>query len=324
MFRGGYRDAERFKDAQWLIDGIFETVYCFHMPFFFMLSGFTYFLAYFSREGKPRYEKIKVQMLNLLVIYLLFSEIYGIMRIFLERYAAHETTVRDLFMVWAKPIAEYWYLYVLFFLYLLFLIPKMIRQNPYILFAGTLLLCMVSGYFSGIWQMRNILYYSFYFCTGILLAKTWDFLENKVFMAVSAAVGAVLFLIFEWSGRWESAPQPIRIMAAFGISKGIWLLMKEVPVIGENRFLKFCGQNCLEIYLLHGYFTAGNRTLLPMMGIREPYISIVLNFLISLFVPLLMAWLAKKVGIYNLLFRPAYFLKEKRNGKGKDETFITI
>ena len=67
-----------FKDAQWLIDGIFETVYCFHMPFFFMLSGFTYFLAYFSREGKPRYEKIKVQMLNLLVIYLLFSETYDL------------------------------------------------------------------------------------------------------------------------------------------------------------------------------------------------------------------------------------------------------
>ena len=71
---------------------------------------------------------------------------------------------------------------------------------------------------------------------------------------------------------------------------------------------QLCGKYCLELYLLHTFFTAGLRTLLPALGITTPWLSVWLNFLLSTGVSLALAVLAGKTWVMDIVFRPARFL----------------
>lgn len=314
---GSYLDNGMLENARWLLNVIFNATYCFHMPFFFMISGFVFNKFYFDGGATPQYKRIKTHILNLVILYVFFSIIYGLFRMLLGRYTTGQTTAMDLLMIWARPIAEYWYLYVLIILYLVFLIPGFIMLGTNILFMVTLTLCLMSTCFGAIWELRTISYYMFFFCTGILLVRDASFLNDLKFTAFFVIVAVFLLILFKGNLEVFSNIIVIKVLIAFGISLGIWFLFKNLPFFGKSRFLVFFGRRCIEIYVLHGYFTAGNRTLLPLIGITGEYASIIANFLISLSVPIVIAGVMKKMGIYNYFFRPFYILQDSRLRKSK-------
>ena len=308
---GGYRTAGTFPDAEWLLKAIYNITYCFHMPFFFILSGFVFFRSYFDENLKPKISKLKWQILNLVVVYAFFSIVYGIFRMIFAKYSNGETNISDILMIWAKPIAEYWYLYTLIFLYLIFMIPGIVKQKILILIPSALLICILSIYVN-VWSLGSIMYYTLYFCVGILISRGEKLFESKIFTAVISLTSIALMTIYKGDIEGFKDVQIIKIAVALGISLGIIFLFKQIPILGENPFLKLCGLHCLEIYIIHGFFTSGNRTILRLLGITEPYTSILLNFIISLLVPFAIVWIFKKIKIYDLFFRPIYFFKSKR------------
>ena len=299
-----YLDSNMFPEAEWLLKFMFNATYCFHMPFFFAISGYVYFKAYFYTDSKPRYEKLKVQFVNLIFIYSVFSLIYGFFRIIFAKYANGQTSFTDILMIWARPIAEYWYLYTLIFLYLIFMIPGLLKLKPEIIFFGTVALSLISGYIPSFWSLNSILYYSFFFAVGILIAHGYKLFNSVVFNAVLIAVAAILFIYFKGNVESIAEIQPARIIIALGVSMAVWNLFKKISLIGNNEFLKLCGLHSLEIYIIHGYFTAGNRVLVPMIGITNAYVSIAANFVISMAVPFAAVWITKKLKIYGYIFTP--------------------
>ena len=132
-----YLDSGMFPEANWLLQAMFNGTYSFHMPFFFILSGFVYFRAYFDDVDRPEPGRVRTQLLNLLGVYVLFSLVYGAFRIAFGAYANGETRPIDLLLIWMHPIAEYWYLYVLMALYLLFLLPGVVNQQSWLLLDVT-------------------------------------------------------------------------------------------------------------------------------------------------------------------------------------------
>lgn len=274
------------------------------MPFFFAISGYVYFKAYFDSSSKPRYEKLKVQFVNLIFIYSVFSLIYGFFRIIFAKYANGQTSFTDILMIWVRPIAEYWYLYTLIFLYLIFMIPGLLKLKPEIILFGTVALSLISGYIPSFWSLNSILYYSFFFSVGILIAHGYNLFDSVVFNSVLIAVAAILLIYFKGNVESIAEIQPARIIIALGVSMAVWNLFKKISLIGNNGFLKLCGLHSLEIYIIHGYFTAGNRVLLPMIGFTNAYISIVASFVISIVVPFASVWITKKLNIYGYIFTP--------------------
>ena len=299
-----YLDSNMFTEAEWLLKFMFNATYCFHMPFFFAISGYVYFKAYFDSSSKPRYEKLKVQFVNLIFIYSVFSLIYGFFRIIFAKYANGQTSFTDILMIWVRPIAEYWYLYTLIFLYLIFMIPGLLKLKPEIILFGTVALSLISGYIPSFWSLNSILYYSFFFSVGILIAHGYNLFDSVVFNSVLIAVAAILLIYFKGNVESIAEIQPARIIIALGVSMAVWNLFKKISLIGNNGFLKLCGLHSLEIYIIHGYFTAGNRVLLPMIGFTNAYISIVASFVISIVVPFASVWITKKLNIYGYIFTP--------------------
>lgn len=85
----------------------------------------------------------------------------------------------------------------------------------------------------------------------------------------------------------------------------------------ENRFMKLCGVNCIYIYLIHPYITAGNRKLLTMIGIHNAWLSLVVNALMALMVSFVMAEICKKIYITDVLFKPINVIERIKNGKNR-------
>ena len=101
----------------------------------------------------------------------------------------------------------------------------------------------------------------------------------------------------------------VGLFVAIAITMLLFHTFERVPALGENKLLCLIGRCSLEIYVLHVFFTAGFRTVFSKLGIGNVYVSIILNFVLSTTIPLCGAWIAKKMKIHDLLFKPYTYFK---------------
>lgn len=86
----------------------------------------------------------------------------------------------------------------------------------------------------------------------------------------------------------------------------------------DKPFLRLCGKYCLGIYVIHCFFTAGFRTLLPMAGVTAFWPSFLLNVILSTALSLLIPMTLARIGLHDALFRPVHWLAKRRES-GREE-----
>ncbi len=302
-----YTDSGMLTEANWLLKVMLNATYCFHMPAFFMISGFVFFTAYFNDDGTAKYKKLWVQLLNLIWVYMVFSIAYGTYRIIFAGSANSKTTLVDLLLIPVKPLGVYWYLHRLIIYYIVFMIPGLCRRRAWMVLPVTVAIFLLAGSVS--LNVLGILQYTPYFCIGILLAR--ERIALRPWILIPAALSVALFGAFHWDTAAISPYPIIRMAIALGISFGLWFVFQKVSFLGENRFLIACGLRSMEIYVIHTFSTSGCRGLLPFLGIEEAYMSILLNFVISFMLPFAVIWVSQKCRLYHLLFKPFVYRDNK-------------
>ena len=108
-----------------IVGEMLRAIARFAVPLFFTVTG--YFLL--DSHGKvtrarilPETEKKKTfwsQIINLTWIYVLFSVTLWIFKMIFSDNVNTQFGVRDLLMIPIKPLGEFWYIYVLIFIYLI-------------------------------------------------------------------------------------------------------------------------------------------------------------------------------------------------------------
>ena len=78
----------------------------------------------------------------------------------------------------------------------------------------------------------------------------------------------------------------------------------------KTRLLNIIGSHSLEIYVMHTVFTSAIRFAFKKAEYYQPIVTIVVNLLISLFVPLLIAIVLEKIKLHRWVFRP--FVKKQK------------
>ncbi len=128
----GYMNAGTFPEHAALLQGVYDFIYSFHMPLFFMISGLLFGLAYCtgtipgSRLRRPSFVR---QLKNLIFLYVVYSLLLGVLKLLLGGFVNRTVSVSDLLLICVKPIELYWYLYVLILYYLIFSADR-IRNTP--------------------------------------------------------------------------------------------------------------------------------------------------------------------------------------------------
>lgn len=316
----GYSASGVFADSNALLYGIQNIANSFQMPLFCIVSGFLFYKAYMDKEGNIKKDRIKRHIYDLISTYVLWCLIMGGFKILLSRQVNNEVTVKDLLLIWCRPIGVYWYLYVLIFLYLIFMSKKikgMKDKYQFIIFsvAGVVGSIMTDDFLEGCFFIRRILYYLPVFFLGIMLSK--GYLKNlKKRMEIVVGIYSVLLIIIFWNSDLEIYHIPfVNLLVAIGMSVFIICLFNRITTLGSLKFLSVLGKNSLEIYILHVFFTAGSRMVIEKLNLTNVYICILCTLVTSLFLPIVIGLVARKIGVYAWIFKPysaIYTIRHKR------------
>ena len=284
------------------------------MPLFMTLSGYVYYTAYFNEAGESDGPRIYRQASNLTVVYFIFGIPMGVVKVFAGNLANESTSLMDVALIPIKPLAPYWYLYVLIILYLFFSLPRMSMLSQRVVGTAVIVASIYGSVVSIEWlSLSRTLYYSLFFYLGFAHRKYSKSVIGNGKLAMLSFAVSVLLMVLLWNDKKViNSYQGICIIAALGPVLVVWYLFENVPFFGNSRFLRACGRYSLEIYVIHHTLAAGFRVILLRVGIDSAFISAVLNMFLSTSIPVLFSLACKKLKIHGIIFCPvSYFKKSK-------------
>ncbi len=278
-------------------------IWTFHVPLFMFLSGYVYHLTGEWKQKGSRIKFLKHKLLNLGIPYFFFASIYIMINSFVSG-VNNANKISDVFSLWRTPIAQYWFLYALFILFVLWSVLSIFLNNWQI----TLVLCVVNYIliargigvpFLGV-GIPHALCFGIGTCISKLMIEQWS-VEKKMELVIAHVVLVGIFLYTNISGTMviEDIEKIIGISASIGLISCVYK-----NKIFENTFLVINSYS-FPIYLLHTIFTAAIRILLSNVGISNYYIHVVLGMIFGLAVPIICAVIANKVPFLEFFIYPS-------------------
>ena len=287
-----------------------DFIYCFHMPLFFTISGYLFFLT-------KSYKKYKSKVLDFFLIYLIWCTLTWLSKYFAASSVNNPVTIYDLISIFWKPLMVYWYLYSLILMYLVFSIfhiHEITKQKLSILLIFSFLIHFLN---IKLGIIVPTVYHMYFFALGGYLL-TFNFktaIKTKTF---------ILFIILLFINCFLYLNE-VKFSSSISLFKN--LLIANIVIFlcfylfnnFKYRFyeiLDILGFYSLHIYVIHCFFTAGMRILLQKID----YLDISLYFISSLFLGILMPILIGKICDKNVLlnfpfapFKAIQFLISKSN-----------
>lgn len=309
----GYLSAGLFDKYVKAMEITCNVLYPFHMPLFFCISGFVFYIAYLKKCDEKK-KQIKLQIINNVCIYTYWSCIQWVTKMIFVSNINKPFTVIDLLLLPIKPMTPYWYLYVLIFLYMIVYLFIRFKFDDKILLIGFLPISLLSDFITIdlIFPFQTIMKYSVFFFVGVLLPK---YIKNKISIPIYILCGVMSFAVIACAVFFNINIFKIKfigIFAAMVVSLFIIFTFEKVKAIGKFKTLEICGRYSLEIYVTHCFITAGNRIILFKFGITNFYLNLILNLLMAVFIPIGCAVILKKLNIHKLFFRPVNYFVEKK------------
>lgn len=240
---------------------IYRNVYSFHLPLFFLVSGFL------SNNCKDidfiKFYKNKIK--RLLIPYLFINFIDYIPRTLFPQFVNSEFEGLKEVLFYGTKIS--WFVYTLFILFLIFpILEKYIfRKDRYCIFGIILLILNTFKIGTDIefLSIGTIIYYLIYFYIGYQVKKIYkDKILDGIFTKKIFFIGiSILYLVFAWNYFYINLYTHI----IFALIGSLFYLNIFIRMNERNKsysLLKFYGSNSMSIYLIEGFITVVIRVIL--------------------------------------------------------------
>ena len=206
--------------ADTAVRALISVIYSFHMPLFFMLSGFVSLKILGLVNAKQRFAYIGQRARRLLIPYAVMSLLYIPLKIWMSAYAIVPYTLKDTWriLIGDSPNTAVWFLFILFFCCAAAALA--VRDENLVSVLAAAFLFSAASYILD-WQIRFPRYF-FYFILGLWIRKyyeTWAaVIEEKKAVLISLAL-FIAANVFGWffGGMWFmlTAITGIHLMLAF-------------------------------------------------------------------------------------------------------------
>lgn len=287
-----------------IIKIINDGIYSFHMPLFFTISGYVFYL---SRS----YEKYKLKVLDFTIIYVVWSFLMWLSKFVMGNRINNPVTIESLFKIIYQPIMVYWYLYVLIVFYLLFSVFKIISINKSKVIAFAMMAILVRHFNFDIGIMNAVLYHMYFWVLGGYIASS-DFLSklsaSKIVLCLVICFGNIV-LYFQHCAFFSIVSILKSIILATAASILLFTVFSR-NIYGAKRLLNLFGKNVLAIYVVHCFITAGLRVVFKLVHLNNVYMYFLLGTLLGLIVPILMFKVCSRNTFLSMLFSPVNGLKK--------------
>lgn len=237
-----------------------NTIYSFHMPLFFLISGFLMNNGKDIQLKKYYIHKIK----RILIPYFFINLIDFFPRTLFPNLVNSKF---DMWEVFFKGTTITWFIYTLFMIFMIFpfLEKYILKKDKYYLFGVALIIINYFKIFGGveIFSINVAIGYLVYFYIGYIIRPIY---KNKIINGIwnkniIFLIFGLIFLIFSYKSFYLNYFNSI-IFALMGIllTLNISLRIKEENSIYD--ILKFIGANSLTFYLIEGFITVFFRVIL--------------------------------------------------------------
>lgn len=289
---------------------MFDFIYAFHMPLFFMVSGYLYEITWNEKKCSD-FTRIKNKLIDLGSLYILFSALFWGGKYLTQSYIqmANLYTWEDLLLIGIKPLSYLWFLYVLMILFVIIPVLEQLKLKKFYILLGALV-GYVGWYDAG--TIGKIFYGAVYFVLGSWIRQQYRkgrLIENKgkgLILALFICTVNIFYYIL--AGHTVDNVDILRkIIVALSGSYIIWYLFYEyIDKIGGMwaYFFRKCGVMCLELYLLHTYFLAPLRTIFRKAGIDNLGVCIIIATVIAVLGSLYIAEIGTRNRYLKYLFHP--------------------
>lgn len=236
------------------------TIYAFHMPAFFLLAGLT--TPYSLRKGAPSFLRSKVA--TVAYPYFVWSLIQGVIMVALARVTNGKVTFDNLLAIPYRPMAQFWFLYILFLLQVAIAIFK----------PRMLLLLSIVSFFAAQFLFKydtmafNIGHFALFFAAGAALSDRLLVLPTRL-PAWSAATAFALFAFAYHFTTLYYLNIVVLPLALAGCLLVAWSAAAAAPTAIGNTLGKL-GQYSMSIYVMHIMAASGIRIALRKVGL-PPY-----------------------------------------------------
>lgn len=289
-------------DIPRFFEGMEKFIWSFHVALFLFLSGVVYKETgeWTSKKTKPKF--ILHKLLGLGVPYVVFSVVYIFINSMVGQ-ANNQSSLGDVLNIWREPVAQYWFLYALFFLFCIWTIFSGVLKNWLIT-----LLVVATGYILSllgvsIGSFDVVLYSALAFGVGTFV----DFSRLPNLSSVMKGVVVILHVIAGGAlvvlGKIE-APFAKEVMVLLGIYASIMFISLLRNIKLAAKFFDFMNKYSFQTYLLHTIFTAGIRIVLLRVGVTNWVVHVLLGTVCGIACSVLVAEIAKRVWFFNIFFFP--------------------
>ena len=288
------------------------TIYYFHVPLFFICSGYLYQKYSKVNSVGSWYRNVTKKVLALGVPYATFTTATWVLK------KVFSSSVNDQIgglgeTLFLHPTAPYWYLYALFFIFLVtptFNSVKAAAVGLVVALAAKGLILTGGGY--GVYAVSTVLSNEIWFVLGMSICVFNVQLKGR---KVQGMICGLLFMILSvvvYKAEISGGVIPFTM----GLLACVAVILMVAGV--ERRFgrgMDILAKYTMPIFLMHTLFAAPMRSVLLKLGIGSSVIHVVLGLGISFLGPIIAAWIMKKTKWLEFFLYPNKFVKIKKKKK---------
>lgn len=279
------------------------TIYYFHVPLFFICSGYLYQKYSKVNDLKSWKRNVAKKALALGVPYVTFSTATWILKTVFS--GSVNKQADSLFSTLVlSPSAPYWYLYALFFIFLV--TPTFISLKVTV--AGLLVATAAKGLIltwgTGIYAVSAVLTNEIWFVLGMSICAFDVELRGKKLQGI---VIGLLFLglsVAVYMADIQNSDMSF-VLGLLACAAVILLVAGFEERLG--KMMGFLAKYTMPIFLMHTLFAASLRAVLLKIGIKNAAVHVVLGLGISFAGPIIAAWIMKKTKLLEFFLYPNKF-----------------
>ena len=287
-----------------------QTIYYFHVPLFFICSGYLYQNFFRVHSLRNWGAHVLNKFISLGIPYFIFSIVTLILKKLFEG-SVNTPGAGFLETLFFNPIAPYWYLYVLFFI---FLVTPTFNSKKNMIIALIVALIMkaiiiAAGDISLPYLLDRLLNNQIWFVAGMCM-KTFKW--NEKLNAKTSLLG-VLFLvlsiyIYNLNISFKGMGFLLGVMACISVISIIYYIFRENK---QNKMFGILAKYTLPIFVMHTIFAAGFRSILLKLGVSSTIMHVTLGLIVSFVLPIIAAWIMSKTKFSDALLYPGKYIRIK-------------
>ncbi len=282
---------------------IYSLIALFHMPLFFIISGYLYQKNYKKRSLSNNIVR-KVAALG--IPYIIYNVVYALVG---QLTGDDKYNIQNLRLIGYRPISHFWFVYVLLIIYIIYPLMNKLIHNNIALFLVILLVNIIISlcnlHISG-FEVSRCIYYSLFFSFGtILLIYNFRKLMNNKKMIIICTAFFILICGLNIAGYSN---------IIFNILGGITgtILVMAISAVTKENFIFKLGKFSLPIYLYHSLIVSFSRKVLMLLKINNLSIVILVTSFVGVMLSYYIYVVFKRLKIFDFSVYPLKYLMRKK------------